>query len=64
MVELFVIELLSRVFFINEGDICWFGIEVILEILIIFFGFVEGDNLVGGLFVFVFVGIIVVVFGD
>ena len=64
MAEPPAIELLLRVVFINEGDICWFGIEVTLEILIILPGLGEGDNSAGGLFVFAFVGTIVVVPGD
>lgn len=58
------LELLLRVVFTNEGDICWLGIEVTLEILIILPGLGEGDNSAGGLLMFAFVGTVVVVPGD
>lgn len=45
MAEPPVVELLPGVVFTNEGDICWFGIDVTLEVLIILPGLGERDDI-------------------
>ena len=43
MEEPTVVDLLPGVVFTNEGYICWFGIDVTLEVLIILPGLGERD---------------------